>query len=113
EAVPCMFGGARRTLCASFRSRLVFRTLLHVYVVAGCTIESEMQIVVNRLAALALCAGALALAGSDDHAASAVEVSVGPPGTVVIRTPEAEFDLLTSGYLEGHLVRGQKRLTLD
>ena len=70
---------------------------------------------------IALCAVALALAASrhslyaqsSDGPGSIVEVSVQRAGTVVIRTPQAEFDLLTSGYLEGHLIKDGQRLTLD
>lgn len=62
----------------------------------------------------------LALAGlphsvyaqSGGHQGTTVEVSVQPVGTVLIKTPEAEFELLQSGYLEARLAKGQ-RLTLD
>jgi alpha-galactosidase len=45
--------------------------------------------------------------------ASTVRVTVNPGGPVVIKTASAEFDLLASGYLQGYLLEGGKRLTLD
>src|SRR5450755_3323831 len=102
----------------------------------GCTIEggqgSQMEILVKtRLAVngdrkraltlIALCAGAIAWEGSrqslyaqsGNRPGASVEVSVRRAGTVLIKTPEAEFELLASGYLKGHLVKEGQRLTLD
>jgi alpha-galactosidase len=102
----------------------------------GCTIEggqgSQMEILVKtRLAVngdrkraltlIALCAGAIAWEGSrqslyaqsGDRPGATLEVSVRRAGTVLIKTPEAEFELLASGYLKGHLVKEGQRLTLD
>jgi alpha-galactosidase len=42
-----------------------------------------------------------------------VDVSSRPGGTFVIKTQEAEFDVLPSGYLAGHLMQGGRNLTLD
>lgn len=73
------------------------------------------------LTLIAVCVSALAMAGlcsslyaqNRDRPTAIVEVSLRPAGTVAIRTPAAEFELLASGYLEGRLLREGQRLTLD
>src|ERR1035438_6755739 len=67
----------------------------------------------NSAKCIALLAGALASAGSLHALYAQSEVSVRQAGSVLIKTPEAEFELLPSGYLEGHLVKEGQRLTLD
>jgi alpha-galactosidase len=42
-----------------------------------------------------------------------VAVTVNPGGPVVIKTQSAEFDILSSGYIQAFLLKGDKRLTLD
>src|SRR5579859_5149067 len=66
---------------------------------------SSTRIVV--LAALA------AFALPDAHGASTVNVAVNPAGAIRVKTPAAAFELLTSGYLAGHLVMTGQELTLD
>ena len=46
-------------------------------------------------------------------AVSNVAATVSPDGSVLIRTPSAEFDLSTHGYLQGFLVSNGRRITLD
>ncbi len=67
----------------------------------------------NLAKCTALLAGTLALVGSLHALYAQSEVSVRQAGSVLVKTPEAEFELLPSGYLEGHLVRQGQRLTLD
>jgi alpha-galactosidase len=45
--------------------------------------------------------------------ASKISVAIHPPDSVLIDTPEAEFEVLQSGYLRGYLKRNGQRLTLD
>jgi alpha-galactosidase len=45
--------------------------------------------------------------------ASIISVTIRPPDSILISTPEAEFEILRSGYLRSYLKRGDQRLTLD
>jgi alpha-galactosidase len=45
--------------------------------------------------------------------ASAVTVAVKPAGSITLKTPTAEFDILPTGYVEAHLVKDGRRHTLD
>lgn len=44
---------------------------------------------------------------------SKIAVTIRPPDSILISTPEAEFDVLSSGYLQGYLGQGAERFTLD
>jgi hypothetical protein len=47
------------------------------------------------------------------RAVSNITATVSPDGSVLIKTPSAEFDLSTRGYLQGFLVNNGRRSTLD
>ncbi len=64
-----------------------------------------------KCTALLVCTLAWALSPGALYAQS--KVSVRQAGSVLIETPGAEFELLPSGYVEGHRVREGQRLTLD
>jgi len=49
----------------------------------------------------------------DQSMPSAVAVTVNPGGPVTIKTPTAEFEILSSGYVRAYLLQDGKRLTLD
>ncbi|MFB3921633.1 MAG: alpha-galactosidase [Terriglobia bacterium] len=63
----------------------------------------------------------LALAGcqqtssppSEPNLTSAIAVTVNPGGPVVLKTSEAEFEILPSGYIQAWLLKDGKKLTLD
>jgi alpha-galactosidase len=44
---------------------------------------------------------------------SKITVAIHPPGSILISTPEADFDILPSGYLQSYQKRGDQHLTLD
>jgi alpha-galactosidase len=46
-------------------------------------------------------------------AVSNIAATVSPDGSVLIKTPAAEFDLSSRGYLQGFLVSNGRRITLD
>src|SRR5437879_530993 len=47
------------------------------------------------------------------QAGSTVAVSHSPGGPIVIKSSSAEFDVLPTGYVQAHLLKDGKRLTLD
>ena len=49
----------------------------------------------------------------DQSMPSAVAVTVNPGGPVTIKTPTAEFEILSFGYVRAYLLQDGKRLTLD
>jgi alpha-galactosidase len=50
---------------------------------------------------------------AEERSESIIAVQIGQPNAIVIKTPEAEFEILPSGYLRGYINQNGRRLTLD
>jgi alpha-galactosidase len=82
----------------------------------------QIFVVVRRVLLISVAARVLAMTGCggrpsphrvEPSSASSVAVTATPGGPVVIKTSSAEFDVLSSGYIQAYLLKDGTKLSLD
>jgi alpha-galactosidase len=73
----------------------------------------QLIVVIGWALAMMRCGGKTSAPPAQLAPISSVAVTVNPGGPVIIKTSNAEFDVLPSGYIQAYLLKHGTRLTLD
>jgi alpha-galactosidase len=80
----------------------------------GLTHSAVTPVLLSLLGVLAILGGCARHAQpTSETRPSSIEIRVSATGPAVIKTGTAEFDILSSGYIQGFLLKDGERLTLD